>query len=377
MSKIEDKVKVKQWLPHGEQLRVLLGSDHISPGEVASTLRSKGVFNVITEKSATIPILAASILLPNEFVKLLETSVSRESKLKEQPQDIQLSSADAAWQKCFKSLSGELVTLVGLDDLHGVSFSRAPQVKFDGHSKAYIEYEINRRDFSQDLLGRDLNFIGRIGVEQKNGALRLDFLSQHSSKETQRINERVLKVLSTALKTAGLTKTDEPRKIVFGAFENKNRILFMLHVASRFEGSKGNGTIVDVTIRKNEAHVELPNDPGIKWMEGSVRNLKVDGDKLNNFALLANSAYHDYFFLTRVLVEYEFAFGNFEGSCNVVYAFDKIRSIEKIAATPFHYSIDRIAMSSSLSGKALADVRSQIGSRIRRAVELEFEKFKT
>jgi hypothetical protein len=284
---IKNKVEADNWLPHGEQLRILLGSDHISYGEVAATLRAKGVFCVSNSKEHTIPILASSILRPNEFVALLETSISRETKPKEQPQEIKLVSPNADWQSCIRQLNGQLADLVDLDKIHGVTFTSNPTVSFDGTHTASIDYKINRRDYSQDLLGRDLNFTGKILIKQQGGDLRLEILSQVSSKETQKVNDQILKTVSSTFKQEGISKDHEPLKILFGSFGNKERILFILRLAGHFGGNKEPGTIVDVNIRRNERMPSLPNDPGIKWMEGAVRNLKIDGDKLNDIALFS------------------------------------------------------------------------------------------
>jgi hypothetical protein len=63
----------------GDRLRVLLNSDHISNGEIAETLKEKGVFVGSNEKSATVPLLSACLLTPNEFTSLVEKSFVRES----------------------------------------------------------------------------------------------------------------------------------------------------------------------------------------------------------------------------------------------------------------------------------------------------------
>lgn len=63
----------------GDHLRVLLNSEHISPGEINETLREKGIFIDSNEKSTTVPLLSSCLLTPDEFRRLVERSFVRES----------------------------------------------------------------------------------------------------------------------------------------------------------------------------------------------------------------------------------------------------------------------------------------------------------
>ena len=369
---IKEKVEADNWLPYGEQLRILLGSEHISYGEVANALRGKGVFCFNTEKSSTIPILSTTILRPFEFVELLEASISRETRPKEQPQDIKLLSGSANWQNSIKALAGDLVTLIQLDNIPGVTFASNPALSFNGTHSASIDYAINRTDYSQDLLGRDLNFSAKILIEQKAGALKLEFLSQRSSKETGMINDQLVKSLTQKLKNDGISDNGEPRKILFQSFDNKNRILFMLKLAAEFGANKGLGVIVDVNIRRNEAKEALPDDPGIKWMEGTMRNLQIDGDKLNDISIFSSEDYFDYFFVTKLVVDYEFELAQNSGTCTVIYSFDKTRNFARIMSAPFVYSIDRLQIKGNTSAKVFNVVKGEIAGRIRSRIDALF-----
>lgn len=371
---IKEKVEADNWLPYGEQLRILLGSDHISYGEVATALRGKGVFCFNTEKSNTIPILSTSILRPFEFAALLEASISRETRPKEQPQDIKLISNNANWQNSIKALAGKLVDLVQLDSIPGVTFASNPSVSFRGTHSACIEYAINRTDYSQDLLGRDLNFFAKILIEQKAGSLKLDILSQQSSKETGKINDQLVKSLTQKFKDDGISDNAEPRKILFQSFDNKNRILFLLKLAAEFGVNKGLGIIVDVNIRRNEFKKSLPEDPGIKWMEGTMRNLKIDGDKLNDIAIFSSEDYFDYFFVTKLVVDYEFEMAQNSGTCTLVYGFDKMRNFARIMSAPFIYSIDRFAIKGNTSSKVASAVKNELAAKIRSRIDVLFNE---
>jgi len=372
-TELQDKLDSDTCLPHGEQLRVLLGSDHITYGEALGILRAKGVFCSITEKSQTIPILASTILKPNEFTSLLETSVSRESIKKSKQESIELNAADANWAAALKEKANDLAALARIESLQGVKFTKNPEIRFNGKKDAVITYEINRQDYSRDLLGRDLNFSGELTMSQKGSELVLEVSSNYTSKDTDRINAALIKGLNKHFKEAGVAKTDAPVKIKFESFDNKNRVTFLLRLAAGFLDGDLPGKIIDISIKRNEG-VDLPDDPEIKWMDGKVRNMKMDGDQLNNVIMLSSEKYFDFFYITRIVVEHAYKISTTEGECTAVYQFQQSRSPEKFLRSEFTSHIESLSVLDSGSLKVREAVKKEIRELIRVKVGALFQE---
>jgi hypothetical protein len=371
-----DKVDVRNWLPYGDQLRVLLSSDHISLGEIASLAKSKGLFSSALDRGQLIQFLSTTLIRPVEFETLLESAVSRESKPKEQPQEVPLTSPNANWQEKVRELGNDIASVVKLDKVPGAVFSSEPEISFPSKDHLVVSYEISRQDYSKDLLHRDLTFKGEISIRQDGGSLSLSVISRHTAKETVRINDQILGHIVRNLKSAGLTKEDAPIKILFGAFENKNRVLFLLRLAGDKTLGDVPGQIVDLNIKPNEARDDLGPIPELKIFEGAIKNMRMDGDKLNEILLLTNDSFYAYFFLTRVVVEYAFTLGVHRGNCTVLYYFQIPKSGERLAAAAFSFSVESVTLEKPKLSAQLPEAKKAINVAVLSAIDKHYRELR-
>lgn len=371
---ISEKIEIENWLPYGEQLRILLGSEHISYGEASSILRSKGVFCCFNEKPNTIPILTSSILRPCEFSALLEASISRESKPKESPDEMQLADASSNWTGALREMQENLDKQIKLDAMLGVIFSKAPEIYFVDRNQAIISYSVDRQDYSKDLLWRDLTFKANILIKQIEG--KLELVSQYTSKETDKINDQIIRVLRKEFFNRGVTQSTESNKIFFYSFSNKNRILFLLRLAGGFHEKQPPGKIIDINIKKNEGMEELPSSSETWLLERTVRNLKIDGDELNKILILSRQEYYDYFFLTNITVEYSFEVGQHKGSCTIVYSFRIGRGGLITDKTAFSHCMEKFHLTTSKSLRVLDAEKTKVTQLVREKINAEFQGLK-
>lgn len=372
-----NNLDVRNWLPHGDQLRVLLSSDHVSLGEVAALARRKGLFASGLDKARLIQFLSTSLILPEEFESLLEASVSRESKPKDQPQDVPLTSLTADWQSKVKEVGKELGDLVRLNDVLGTSFTSDPQVSIVEKDRLLISYEISRVDYSKDFLHREMKFRGEISITQDGGALNLRVVSRHTAKETGKINDQILKHVVQSLKDAGVTREDSPRKILFGAFTNKNRVVFLLRIAADSEISSSPGQICDLNIKPNEARAGLIPIPELKIFEGSIRNMRMDGSKLNELLLLTDDSFYDHIFLTRVSVDYDFTIGIYQGCCSVTFYFQIPKNTAEMSAAPLSFSIESISQKKGSKITSLQGAKKAVNQAIHLSVDRHYKALRS
>ncbi|ATQ78263.1 hypothetical protein CR152_29950 [Massilia violaceinigra] len=108
-------------------------------------------------------------------------------------------------------------------------------------------------------------------------------------------------------------------------------------------------------------------------MEGAFRNLKIDGDKLNDIALFATEDHYEYFFITKLVVDYIFEFAQNKVLCTVIYNFDRIKTAERIMSAPFMYSVDRLTSIGNSNVKASSGIRQQVADVVRAKVNILFE----
>lgn len=367
-----EKVDISTWLPFGEQLRVLLSADHISTGDLASLARRKGLFVAEPDRARLIQFLSTTLVQPFEIEKLLDDSVSRESKPKAQPQKVTLTAKDAHWQAAVELAQPELASVVEVERIPGVSFTREPSIRRINPNHLIISYEIRREDYSRDLLHRELSFKADIAISQNEEALVLDVISTHTAKETDRINDRIISHVMRELKAAGVSKDDAPAKIRLGSFDGNKHIVFLLRLAGPDTVGKEPGQIVDLTIKPNSAQAGAELPPELKLLEGSIRNMRMDGDKLNEISLLANEAYHGVFLMTRVSVEHRFEVDGLRGRCSMIYNFQIARGSEDIAGAPFSFGVESINITSARKSEQQTRARRALHAAILAAVDRHF-----
>lgn len=364
---LKEKLDVDTCLPYGEQLRTFLNSSHISLGEVSDSLRRKGVFCYDSDKAFTVPILSSSLLRPSELVSLLEASISREQTPKEKTERIQLVTSSADWASSIKQI--DLVSLVSsFEGCSGISFENNPELTFkDG--MASVRYKIKRTDYSKDLLARELYFNGEIILSNNHGAVELTFVTTHTSKETDRINDKLVKGVANHFHKSGITKKEIPDKIKFDLFDNKQRVVFMMKLVLNFSESSEIGQILDFSLKRNESKPTLPDDPQIKWMESAIRDIKMGGQQLNHVFLLNTEKYYDYYFILRITVHYKYTFGPNTGTCQVSYFFDVGNRKSEIKQSEFMFCVDRLSSDDRIAEDALLALKRKIYAFVRKIVD--------
>ncbi|WP_152680364.1 hypothetical protein [Chromobacterium subtsugae] len=368
-----EKLDASRCLPHGDQLRILLNSDHITYGDVARLARKKGFFNANTEKNKNIPILAASILKPIELVELLSNSTSRELAVKENLDEIELITTNTNWIDPLKSFGDILANKFHELDRPGLSFNQIPHIQFNGRNEASIRYSVNRLDYSQDLLDRNQDFIAEIKIKQEDGKLKLDLIAQHTSKDTYRINQQIVTALTKHFQNEKVTNSDETKKILFGHFSNKNRTTFLLRLAGGFQDNTLPGKILDGSIKRNTRETILAHDLEVKWLDGNVKNIAFDGEQINSIIMLIAEKYYNYFFLTKIKVKHEFIIGTNKGCCVISYGFSRTRDLENLHNCEFSFHIDSLSIDEAKNLKIRTTIREKISSLIRNKVKIEKE----
>lgn len=372
-----DKVDISTWLPYGEQLRVLLSGDQISTGDLAGLARRKGLFVADPDRNRLIQFLSTTLIQPFEIAKLLDDSASREAKPKAQPQIVTLTAKDANWQAAVESAKADLASIADVEHIPGVSFTREPSIQRINRNQLIISYEISREDYSRDLLHRELSFKAEISISQKDGALELDVIATHTAKETDRINDRIISHVMRELKAAGVSLDEATVKIRLGSFDGNKHVVFLLRLAGPGTVGKEPGQIVDLTIKPNSARAGAELPPELKLLEGSIRNVRMDGDKLNEISLLTNEAYHGVFLMTRVSVDHPFEIDGIRGRCSMVYQFQAARVSEDLAAAPFSFGVESITISGARKLDQQGKARKALNAAILGAVDRHFKELRS
>lgn len=339
----------------GDRLRVLLNSNQISYGEINTLLRGKGIFVDSSDKAVIVPLLSSCLLTPAEFSHLISLSYTRESLEKYKTDKLTLSSSTTDWRKPVLDNFEEIIGGLSLDSGH--SFVKNPTI-VSRRNELEIQYTIKKEDYSKDWIERELQFSGGIVISKRDGELILELEKTHTSKETDRINNIFAKSLTSHWKKQNIVKEETPRSIRFNDFSNEERIKFFLQLTGASSAALKFDELSDVEIVRDESAGALPNDPGINWMEGKVKTIRISGEKLDQLGLITNTKFHQFCLLVKMSASYEFQSGATKGKCTVIFSFGRKSASERdFSNTEFHICIDRVPR---LSGQAEKDARRNI-----------------
>ena len=370
---MKERLDIHSTIPSGTELRILLNSEHISYGEVQTTLREKGIFVGDSEKSVTVPLLSATLLTPDNFSRLIECSVSRESRPKVKVSNLELVSADVNW---IEPLREDLFIpeFNPVANIGSVEIASEPTVVIENKDKVRIPYVIKRQDFSKDWLQRELDFEGEIVIERHGGTLKLDFSSTHSSKETERINRKIVSRVSKILNDSKLVSSSKPNQITFGSFSNKERVRFFKRLTAGFPPSLSTGAVNDIEISRDMASPPLPNDPQVEWMNQTVRRLKVDGERLNDIFLISDERYYDCYYIQRMNVTFPYAVGANSGECRIIFSFSNAgRNEADPVSAELVFEPDRTTYKNAVNAEAKKSISTAINRALRSLVEEKYE----
>ncbi|HDL7359425.1 TPA: hypothetical protein PXN21_002772 [Yersinia enterocolitica] len=357
----------------GNDLRVLLNSEHISYGEVHNTLKEKGIFIGDPDKSATIPLLSSTLLTPDEFSRLIEASVNRESIPKNKSLTLELTNNSSDWISPLKDeFENDHIDFInGMDNIVFIDY---PEVVVEDN-KVKINYKVNRKDYSKDWLERELNFSGEITVEKNGNYLKLDFLSTHSSKETEIINKRITSKISKALYSLNIVTSDEPEVITFDSFNNEERVRFFKRLTAGKPKKLSIGTVDNIEISFDKNGPVIPNDPQISWMGQSVKRIKIDGERLNDIFLISDEKYYKHYHIQKMDIEFPFSFGQNSGICKVSFFFSsQNKRSDKNENSEFTFSCNKVTMKNIANSESKKDINKKIDISVKELIEIKYNE---
>ncbi|EBU9960626.1 hypothetical protein DM720_15060 [Salmonella enterica subsp. enterica serovar Onireke] len=370
---MENKFDIKSNILSGGDLRVLLNSDHISYGEIHNTLKKKGIFIGDADKSITVPLLSSTLLTPDQFSQLIETSVNRESTPKNKTLSHDLTSDDIDWITPLRDLFEDPSNGTNLiTDIENIEFIDYPDIVIDGN-KIIVNYKINRKDYSKDWIERELNFSGEITIERVGNKLKLDFLTTHSSKETEKINKKITAKISKSLHDLNIVKSETPNMITFGSFDNEERVRFFKRLTGGMPKNISTGTVDNIEINLDPQGPSIPNDPQISWMKQTVKRIKIDGERLNDIFLISDEKYYVYFHIQKMEIEYQFSFGQNAGKCKVSFLFSSTsRKNESSEDSEFTFYCTKISSDNNVNLESRKVISKKIEYTLKELVELKY-----
>lgn len=367
------QIDLKGLIPSGAELRILLNSNHISYGDISSTLKDKGIFCGNSDKITSVPLLTATLLTSDEYSKIIDNSISRSSKPKNKISSLELVDTGADLNAPLRNLfSSQFNPFEGIPNIEVI---KKPNPIFNENNTVRIRYEIKRIDFSKDFLKREISFEGEVLVQKKDVDLKIEFLSTHTSKETETINQRIGAAIAKELKNSGVVKSDIESKITFNVFEEIERVRFF----KRLTAGQGAFLILDnvneIVISREASTQSLPDEPEVSWMNQTVKYMTIDGDRLHNIFLISDEKYYQYYFIDNMELTYKYEFGVNKGQVKVAFFFSSSsRKKDFDRSSEFAFEIINIKTENETTVIVKKGIENDILEKVRTLIKNEYQR---
>ncbi|QXF36072.1 hypothetical protein CE143_24960 [Photorhabdus luminescens] len=260
-------------------------------------------------------------------------------------------------------------------NIENIEVLETPGVIVNGKNKVRIPFSIVRKDFSKDWTHRELQFDGEVAIERQGGNLKLNFLSTHSSKETEIANRRMTAQIFKTLKESGVTQNEKERRITFDSFSNIERVCFFKRLTGGHGRFINKGSVSDMEINRDTSGPSLPDDPQISWMKHTVKRLKIDGEKLNDIFLISDEKYYSYYHVQRMDVTFGYFSAANSGEFKASFFFSTpSRGDSAKDDAELTFEILKITHDHKVNSDAKKELNTEIGKQVRTLIETEFEK---
>lgn len=313
-----------KFLPYGEYLRSLLSDSLIRDSELKKLLKVKGVYICNPTKEETIPVLSSMLLTPIEFNILKEYH-----KTKEDNENTQSSRFKTNMKPTINDLK-KVLKVVDFNEIDKDKFTnykyKIPKQRFKIDTEKQqlkINYEIERYQKNKSWDKQIDYFKGSVILDCSGNNLELISESIYTSKETLKINKKLVSFIAKTLKEHNIVSKDaKEEKILMGDLSNEEILPFLLEFTNNIALKNIEFiNIISIDIEIDE-EITLPEESQIKWMEKKIKKLKLDGKAIENIEIITENKNHKYLKCWGIVVEYKFDNLNGKGTAIVELKFN-------------------------------------------------------
>lgn len=342
-------------LPYGELLRGFANQNYISKSDLKKFLRNRGVFFNQTEKENLVPCISTLLLSPSEFDVLRDYQNTKEDNTKKNTSRIEWNSeknlVEAFDDFDFKDLIPD----------EGVNFwfSKEPTITIQENNKdkIVIEYEIERNDLNKSWYESTNIFTGKVEIEKiSEGEIRI--IKSYTSPESNIVGENLQKSCVKHFKqTKYIAENKELIKILFGDFENEDRIVFFYRLSSNMESSYFEfNDIINMEFKPDNS-ISLPQE--IEWMNNKTQ-LKLKGKLIHDTFFIKDKQFHKNLQFWEMESSFKFKYNTYEGNCNVVFSFRDYLNRNEKAEFEINISTFNVNNGSELTSKQKSELKNKL-----------------
>ncbi|WP_456265570.1 MULTISPECIES: hypothetical protein [unclassified Bacillus (in: firmicutes)] len=308
-------------LPHGDILKPFLSSSEITDSDLKKMLAKKGIYVPDSNPHKTIPLLCCNVLSPSEFQFLKENQKRKEDSIKRRSRSIDLKN-DINFPQEVSSLDFDFDRLLNYDN-NICRIKDSPQFNFENTNTASLSYTIEREDVTKNFMEHKTTHDAKITLV-KNEDNQVDIIAEHTSTETKRINELIIKEAIKQFKDKGCVQKDTALKKLTSNIlptEDRNKFLFRLLNSDLVDNFNFN-QVSNIRLGPNSDYNNPPQQ--IKWMEEKVKKVVLNGEAIDRSEIFTDPECLKAIIIEEIEASFNARFRSHEISCKVTFGFTNL-----------------------------------------------------
>lgn len=294
-------------LPSGEDLRVFLTQDFITPALIRQLLRQRGVFMQSQDKKDMLPFLLLSRLTPDEFEMLIEAARTKEESQKLRSNSYTLTCDGKTLEEMLPAQID--VKAIAGDEFANSKIEGTPNLISDprGGKESYVmRYKVTRISMHADWIKGKRQFEGEIRYTLLPEEKAIKVETTHTAPETEKINKLFTHTIEREWKDQKYIDKDEDRRVLFNSFNNEQRIKFFMKFTGVHEP-------IGISFAKLSRLAIRPdsNSPGLTeekllWMKNKVKKMELSGESLHDIFIFTEPSCQPHVIMWDVELRFEF-----------------------------------------------------------------------
>lgn len=318
----DDLPELSFYLPTGEDLRVFLNQEMITVAILRQLLRGRGILCSSQDKKDLLPHFLLSYLTPDEFDLLLDTLRKKEEASKARNHSFSVKFEGTTLVEALpQDIDFQSITA---DEYGNYELVNAPTFEPEpdnGRPSFIIRLQTKRTILSADLTTSCRIFESSIRYTHDADTQRLIITTNHTSSESQKVNDRIVAVVNRSLNERNLIVPNTEFRVRFNSFTNEERIRFFM----QFTGLKEwNGAsfekLKELSLKLDEAS-SPPEREGLMWMKNKVNRVNLKGKALEQTFFVDDPTCRPFVIFWRMEMRFKVATLDYNGYFDAVLEF--------------------------------------------------------
>jgi hypothetical protein len=307
-------------LPFGNNLKELIIASNLSDDELRFLLQRKGIFQRISDKAHTVPLLSTLLLSPKEFHILKEKRSNKEATVKASNSFLEWKGLDKDLRTILKEDELKALVLTHINDNEPIALKYF-NVDYT-NNEVIIHGKATRTEWLKDVLSQQSEHDFRIIVSKSSDKKTLNFRTESTIEELKTLNTNIQKSIEKKLKEDKLVDPKKTINFVYAHYFTKHKYRYE-YLNKFLQSSFDKIEFIKLTNFESGINKKATLPEKFKWLnDQEISAMQLVGNNLQEADIFKLGAADNLVF-GLFECEYSFNVDNAIGTCKITFGFPK------------------------------------------------------